>query len=225
MRRRRALRLARDDRRRGPRPLRPVGADARIRRALDAALGAGRLGAVHAPATGPGCARGAGPGSTTRPGASRRSTTAAGSTTATPGAGRRAPTSPGRSTRRRWWRGSAARAPTSRSRSAARRAGRLVPARAARGLRAGLPGQPALRAQRQRHPRHQRHQHHDDRQQPQRRGRPARLREPQVPACGDLRAGRRDDAPRSRSARRRRATATIRRCARWSPTRASRRRC
>ena len=50
--------------------------------------------------------------------------------------------------------------------------------------------QPALCAQGQRHPRHQRHQHHDHRQQPQRRGRSARLREPQVPACGDLRAGR-----------------------------------
>ena len=34
-----ALRLARDDRRRGPRPLRPVAADARVRRALGAALG------------------------------------------------------------------------------------------------------------------------------------------------------------------------------------------
>ena len=106
-----------------------------------------------------------------------------------------------------------------------RRAGRLVPARAARGLRAGLPGQPALCAAGQRHPRHQRHQHHDDRQQPQRRGRPARFREPQVRACGDLRSCRRDDAAPAGRRRRRRATATIRRCVRWSPTTPSRRRC
>ena len=114
-----ALRLARDDRRRGPRPLRQLGADTRIRQPLDPALGAGRLGAVQRRATGRGCARGAGPGSTTRPGASRRSTTAAGSTTATSGAGRRARTSRGRSTRRRWSHGSAGRASASRSRSAA----------------------------------------------------------------------------------------------------------
>ena len=174
-----------------------VGADARVRRDLDAALGRRRLGAVHAPATGPGCGPGAGPGSTTRRGASRRSTTAAGSTIAilVLGAGHlRRPAGlragAGGLDRRR-------RASTSRSRSAAAPAGRLVPARAARGLRAGLPRQPALRAQRQRHPRHQRHQDHDDRQQPQRRGRPARLRQPQVPACGDRGAGERDDRPRA----------------------------
>ncbi len=116
------------------------------------------------------------------------------------GAGRPAPTSPGRCMRRRWWRGSAARAPTSRSRSAAAAPGRLVPARAARGLRAELSQQPALPARRQHHARHQRHQHHDHHQQPQRRSRPARLRESQVRACGDLRSRRGDDtAPAGRA--------------------------
>ena len=86
-----------------------------------AALDPGRsrpTGRRTAPAIGPGCGPGAGPGSTTRPGASRRSTTAAGSI-ATAGAGRPALTSRGRSMRRRWWPGSAARGSACRSRSAA----------------------------------------------------------------------------------------------------------
>ena len=101
-------------------------------------------------------------------------------------------TSPARSMRRRWWRGSAAATSVSISSAAAR--GRLVPARAARGLRAVVPRQPALRAAGQRHACHQRHQHHDDRQQPQRRSGPTRFRQPQVRPCGDVRSCRCDDA-------------------------------
>jgi hypothetical protein len=54
-----------------------------------------------------------------------------------------------------------------------RRDSGLVPARAARGLRAELPCQPALRARGQRHPRHQRDDDHGHRQQPPRRSRSA----------------------------------------------------
>ena len=74
---------------------------------------------------------------------------------------------------------------------ARRAAGGLVPARAARGLRAELPHQPALRARDQHHARHQRHQHHDDRQQRERRGRSARVRQPPISERRDGGAGRR----------------------------------
>ena len=74
-----ALCLARDDRRRGPGPQRPLGPASRVRRGLVPDACCAPTGRRTATATGPGCGPGAGPGSTTRPGVSRRSTTAAGS--------------------------------------------------------------------------------------------------------------------------------------------------
>ena len=65
-----------------------------------------RAGRRIATATGWSCSPGAGPGSTTRRGASRRSTTGAGSSSAAAGAGRRATVWRGRSIRRPWWPGS-----------------------------------------------------------------------------------------------------------------------
>ena len=164
VRRRAALRLARDDRRRRPRSLRPAGSR---RPEYGAALGAARRwSADWAPYThrplGLGAALGLDLGRRRAVGLRAVPLRSLGLLTAMSGAGRPAPTSLARSTRRRWSRGSAARAAASRSRSAAARRRRLVPARAARGLRAVVPRQPALRAAGQRHARHQRHQHHDD---------------------------------------------------------------
>ena len=92
----------------------------RVRRGLVPLRGAQPAGRRTATAAGSGCGPGAGPGSTRRPGASRRSTTGAGCTGAAAGAGGRAPTWRGRSSRRRWWPGSAARTGACRSISAAR---------------------------------------------------------------------------------------------------------
>ena len=89
-------------------PLRHLAGQPRVRRAVGAARRGVGLGAPP-PAAGSGWRPGAGPGSTRRPGASRPSTTGAGSTLARAGAGHPAPMVRGRSTRRRWWPGSAGR--------------------------------------------------------------------------------------------------------------------
>ena len=165
-RRRAALRLARDDRRRGPRPLRPVAADAGLRRRSGCRPRCRSAGRRTAPATGPGSGRGDGPGSTTQRWGF-------------------APFHYGRWVNYRnawcWAPGTYVARPVYAPALVAWVGGPRVgvslavgggapvgwfPARAARGLCAELPRQPALRARGELHARHQRHDDHDDRQQP-----------------------------------------------------------
>ena len=151
-----ALRVARDDRRRRPRPLRPLGAATRLRPALDADHRGRPAGRRTATATGPGCGPGAGPGSTMRRGASRRSTTAAGSTSADAGAGRRARMWRARCTRRRWWPGSAGRARVSITIGAGGRRSAGSRWRRTRSTCPSYRSSPRYCASRQHHARHQR---------------------------------------------------------------------
>ena len=214
-----ALRLAGDDRRRGPRPLRPVAADARIRRALGAALGRRRLGAVQRRPLGLGSPVGLDLGRRRALGLRAVPLRPLGLSPQSPGAGRRAPTSRGRSTRRRWWRGSAARASTSRSRSAAGAPVGWFP------LAPREVYVPAYRSS----PRYVRDinvTHVTNVTQlttivSNRNGEADRrdFANRKYPHAVTFVPAERDDAARAGRRRRRRACATIRRCARWSPTR------
>ena len=171
---------------RRPRPLRPVGADPRVRPDLDAA----RRGGGWAPYR-------YGHWAYVRPWGWTWVDDAPWGFApfhygrwvhfAAAGAGRPAPTSPGRSTRRRWWPGSAARTSTSRSRSAAQAPRRSAGSRwrRAKSMCPHYRHSPAYVRNINVDPRDQRHPDHDHRQQHQRRGRSARLRQSQVPACGD----------------------------------------
>ena len=161
-----ALRLARDDRRRIARRLRPLGERPAVRRAVGAARGGAGLGAVPLRPLGVDPTLGLDLGR-------RRAV----GLRAVPLRALDLSRQPVVLGARPLGRAAGVRAGARRlgRRAAGRRVGlgqhrterRLVPARAARGLRAALPRDAELRAQRQRDPGHQHHQRHADREQPE----------------------------------------------------------
>ena len=190
----RALRLAGDDGCARPGPLRPLGADARIRRAVAARRRANRLGALQHRPLGLGAPVGLDLG--------RRCAVGLRAVSLRPlGLPPRRVVLVARYLRR----SAGLRAGAGRldgwlacqrfHQHRRRPAGGLVPAGTARGLRAELPHQHDLRAQRQRDAGDEHHQHHHHRQQPQRRSRSPRFRQPPLPERCDGRARERDDGP------------------------------